>query len=232
MADGPTYERVERILAFLAQTTGTGVDYFYPEPRRQPGLLDGEGILDIWRAFQEDDRTVSPVKLTTTMDRREPYGFYFLFYVLNGQTIPLYVGKGKLPYRPLAHLGLQNQYLDQMMASYFGGIHGRPWRQDDNLPRIRERLSHLRLGFCFHALGASSETKKDAAQEERRFIEALHPVGNAGFYPSRIEHFELARAAATWPAKVRGKASLGTAELEELIDACLETHRKCVCPIL
>ena len=114
MADGPTHERVERILALLAQTTGTGVDYFYPEPRRRPGLLDGEGILDIWRAFQEDDPKLSPFKLTTQrMGRKEPYGFYFLFYVLDGP------------------------------------------------------------------------------------------------YPSRIEHFELARAAATWPENGRGKASLG-----------------------
>lgn len=114
MADGPTRERVERVLAFLAQTTGTGTDYLYPEPRQKSGLLDGEGILDIWRAFQEDDRELSEFKLMTQLKpgRPEPYGLYFLFYLLDGQSIPIYVGKGKLPYRPLAHLGLQNQYLD------------------------------------------------------------------------------------------------------------------------
>lgn len=230
MADGPTPERVERVLSFLAHTTGTGVDYLYPEPRRRPGVLDGEGILEIWRAFQEDDETLSPFKLTTQLKlgRSEPYGLYFLFYLLGGQTVPLYVGKGRLPYRPLAHLGLQNQYLDQMMARYFGGVHGRPWRQEDNQPFIRERLGRLRLGFCFYAVGAPSEAKKSAASYERQFIDALHPVGNSGYYPPRIEHFELAEAAAAWPENGRGKPSLGAAGIDELIAACLDTHDRCL----
>lgn len=230
MADGPTRERVERVLAFLAQTTGTGTDYLYPEPRQKSGLLDGEGIFDIWLAFQEDDRESSEFKLMTQLKpgRPEPYGLYFLFYLLDGQSIPIYVGKGTLPYRPLAHLGLQSQYLDQVMAYYFGGVHGRPWRQERDQPFIREQLSRLRLGFCFHALGAQSEAKKDAAQYERQFIEALHPVCNAGYYPRKIEHFELAKLAAAWPGNGIGKRSLGTPELEGLIRRCVEIHDACV----
>jgi len=55
VADRPTFDRVARVVSFLAGMTGTGVDYLYPELPRRRGLLDGDGILELWRAFQEDD---------------------------------------------------------------------------------------------------------------------------------------------------------------------------------
>ncbi|MDO8476197.1 MAG: hypothetical protein Q7W02_08360 [Candidatus Rokubacteria bacterium] len=230
MADRPTFDRVARVVSFLAETTGTGVDDLYPEPPRRRGLLDGDSILEMWRAFQEDDERLRPFKLTTQRNqgRREPYGLYSLFYRRVGQTIPIYVGKGRLPYRPLAHLGLQNQYFDQVMAAYFGGIHGRPWREDVNRQVVLERLSRLQLGFCFCAVGAGSEAKRDSGQYETRFIDALHPVCNSKYYPPRIDHFDLDRLAEAWPNNGAGKDSISTDDLENLITSCLDCHRQCV----
>ena len=230
MADGPTAERVERIVTFLAETTGTALDYLYTDPPRRSGLLDGDGILELWNAFQEDDERLRKRRLTTQCKprRAEPYGFYFLFHRAAGRRVPIYVGKGSLPYRPLAHLGLQNQYFDQVMASYFGGISGRPWRPEVDPAWLKERLGPLELGLMFHALDCEGDDKRKAGEIETKLIKALHPVANSGFYAPRIEHFDLARLVAAWPENGAGKPSLTSQGVEELIASCLDRHRRCV----
>ena len=224
-------QMVGRVIEVLDQTTAAAADYLLPGLGRNKTLLDGTEILRLWEAFQEDHEAIA--RLKTQWPTRKPehmptYGLYFIFYRRDdGGMVPVYVGKGSLPYRPLAHLGLQRQYIDQVFAFYFGGIHARPWRLDIS-EDVRRRFGPLCLGLVFYSVERDkSEPARAIGDYERAFHMALHPIGNTGYYPRQINTFVLKQLVDTWPENGRDREVLPAAEIGRILQECAERHARC-----
>jgi len=186
-------DHVDRITTLVAATTRTACTYFSKSLVPKLGLLDGAEIIDLWTQFQSD------ISLRTQQPRRKPelktpYGFYFYFYQTPntdtpGRLVPMYVGKGPLPFRGLQHLGLQ-QYIDQVFTHAFGGAHSHPsLLSSEQLKVMQAALVPVRLGFILHsAPGLSDDAGKEtvvpsAAELERRFQLALLPAMDGRLAP-------------------------------------------------
>jgi hypothetical protein len=123
------------------------------------GLLAGDEIIRVWKAYYA-------YRLKNTSQT----GLYFIFYhTSKDQLAPVYVGKGRLLDRVTLHLGA-GQYVDQLLAVHFGGIHSRPWLLDES---IRARFESLSVGLT---LANSPEMDR----LERAFIAMLRPAANEG----------------------------------------------------
>ncbi len=111
---------VDRIARLVEATTLTACTDMSRSLVPQRGLLDGEGILDLWEQFQVDTslRTQQPRRKP---EMKPPYGLYFYFYETTGQLIPLYVGKG--PAGGEAHSGSKRRYIKPVLGH--GGL-GQP----------------------------------------------------------------------------------------------------------
>jgi len=202
------------------------------------GLLDGADILDLWTQFQSD------ISLRTQLPRRKPelktpYGLYFYFYQTPGaetlgRLVPMYVGKGTLPFRGLQHLGLQ-QYIDQVFSHEFGGVTGNPrlW-SSARLEVVRAALVPMRLGFIFHSTSgliddASEETAVPAAVElERKFRAALLPAMDGHLAPKTPpvgETFDLKVLAEHWCAAAKWATP---PEVDTLIQDSQRGHERVV----
>jgi hypothetical protein len=114
----PITERfmTSEFLKLLSETTSTTLDCFKFVGLRH-GLLNGSDIVSLWREYYE-------YKLRRGADQW--CGVYFIFYRTSKEDlVPVYVGQGMLLKRIVRHL-VGAQYVDQVLAVHFGGIHSRP----------------------------------------------------------------------------------------------------------
>jgi hypothetical protein len=150
-------------ITLLGETTSTTLDCF-KFVRLERGLLTGSDIVSLWRKYYE-------YKLTRGADQWR--GVYFIFYGTSKEhLVPVYVGQGELLKRIVRHL-VGAQYVDQVLAFHFGGIHSRPWLLE---AAVQERFRSLSIGM---ALANSLEIEKSL---ERNFIDILRPITNTESY--------------------------------------------------
>lgn len=148
-------------LDLLSWTTATALDCFKYRGLRR-GLLTGSDVVSLWQEYYEH-------KLT---DPERWHGVYFIFYRTSKEhLVPVYVGQGQLLSRIVSHLGA-GQYVAQVLAFHFGGIHSRPWLLEK---AFQERFRSLSIGMAF----AESPEKENL---EEIFIRILRPITNNRFY--------------------------------------------------
>jgi len=110
--------------------------------------------------------------------QKQAYGLYFLFFRAGKVTVPVYVGKGWIPDRPIDHLA-PSQFFDQLMSSYFGGIHRHPHALPSKRRKsVMKKLPPLLLGAVVFSAERRKAEELGCGDYEKKFIRVLQPLAN------------------------------------------------------
>lgn len=186
---------IEQLTRLLSETTPSAVLHFRVNCQAR-GMLFGKELLRFHQRLAEADSTKKGV-----MERA--YGLYFIFFETSATLVPVYVGKGDLPYRLLQHFGLVAP-VDQVLAFHLGGLHGYPQHLRDK-EKYQKGLERLHVGVVLACRNRSNDdVRKKVDKYEKYLIKALKPVADGSnynyerYFDFKKGEFDLQTAADEW----------------------------------